>query len=51
MDDINKIRGKALAPNRHRYTKVGLSDKGHAIKGLVDSNSWDIRSLIPTLKV
>ncbi len=30
----------------HYYAKLGLQDKGLAIKGLVVCNSWDIEQLV-----
>ena len=46
MRNINGMtRGNALAS--HYHAQLGLHDKGHAIKGYVVCNDWDLEPLIP----
>ncbi len=45
MRDINSMsKGNTLAQKRSNqyHAKLGLPDKGRAIKGLVVYNSWDL---------
>ena len=37
----------------HYYAKIGTQEKGHAIKGLVVCNGWDVKvnDLEPTIKI
>ncbi len=48
MRDINSMsRGNALIKTgaTQYNAQLGLPDKGRAIKGLVDCNSWDLEPL------